>query len=355
MGKKYKHIYEKIITLENLQSSYWNAAAGKKNSHGYLVFKEFAQSRIFALHESLKDESWQPDPYRNFIIYEPKKRSIGAPTFSDRVVHHALVSVIEPIFDSTFLPYSFACRKGKGTHAGVNYIQSQLRKHNYKYFLKTDFKSFFPSIDREILHRQFAKKISCKQTLGLLAKILPPEGKGVPIGALTSQLSANIYGNMLDQYLHHELKVPFARYMDDVIVLGNDIAELRRVKILIEDFSAREMKMTISRWQVSSVNRGINFLGYRIWPKHKLMRKSSVTRAKKKIKKFTAASDWDSLKLFIGAWKGHATKADSVNLRRWLNNEYQVALHLEQHRQEPKPSRRQMLHSLTLHNHRGMT
>lgn len=346
MGKKYKHLYPLIIDQANLQAAYKSAATGKKNSHGYLVFKEFAQHKLAILHQQLFAKTWEPQPYRNFIIYEPKKRSISAPTFSDRVVHHALISVIEPIFDATFLPYSFACRTGKGTHAGVNYIQSQLRKHNYKYFLKTDFKSYFPSIDRKILHKQFAKKISCKDTLNLLAKILPQEEKGVPIGALTSQLSANIYGNILDQYLHHELKIPFARYMDDVIVLGNDIEELRKIKILIEEFSARELKMTLSKWQVSSVNRGINFLGYRIWPKYKLLRRSSVTRAKRKIKKYTQNQQWYKLQLFLGAWKGHIDKADTINLHQYLDKKYEIVKNINLTKRKTKLSRKQMLEYL---------
>lgn len=346
MGKKYKNLYQQIIAQDNLQSAYKKASAGKKNSHGYLVFKEYAQANLYRLSEELFNKTWQPEPYRNFTIYEPKQRSIGAPTFSDRIIHHSLVAIIEPIFDATFLPYSFACRKGKGTHAGVNYVQSQLRKHNYKYFLKTDFKAYFPSIDRKILHKQFAKKISCKDTLDLLAKILPPEGKGVPIGALTSQLSANIYGNILDQYLHHTLKVPFARYMDDVIVLGNDIEELKQIKLKIEKFAFDEMLMTISRWQVSSVNRGINFLGYRIWSKHKLMRRSSVTRAKRKIRKYTKEHNFQALSAFIGAWKGHATKADSANLRRYLDAQYRVVQNMQEFKSQPKPSRANMLRSL---------
>lgn len=343
MGKKHKHLYGEIIREDTLQRAYHRASSGKKSSHGYLVFKEFAQTHIFALHQSLLDESWQPKPYRDFVIYEPKRRSISAPMFSDRIVHHALISVIEPIFDRTFLPYSFACRAGKGTHAGVRFVQSQLRKHNYPYFLKTDFKAFFPSIDRAILHREFERKISCKSTLLLLRKIIPVSGVGVPIGALTSQLSANVYGNILDQYLHHVLKVPFARYMDDVIVLGHDIQELRRVKDQIELFASQYMKLEISRWQIASTRRGINFLGYRIWAKHKLLRRSSVIRAKQRIRSYTQSNDWEKLYRFVNAWKGHASKADSANLKRYLDEHYNLRQGLLSFQRKPKVSRETML------------
>jgi retron-type reverse transcriptase len=346
MGKKYRNLYQDMVSLENLNRAFVRAGEGKKGSHGFLVFNEHAQSRIVALHEALVEQRWQPDPLRKFIVFEPKRREIGAPTFSDRVVHHALVSKVDPIFDATFLPWSFACRNGKGTHAGVAFVQAQLRKHQFTHFLKTDFRSYFPSIERTILHQQFARKISDPQVLDLFGRIIPTTGTGVPIGALTSQLAANVYGNVLDHYLHHELKVTFARYMDDVVVLGNDPAQLREVKIAIEEFARDNMHLEISRWQASPISRGINFLGYRIWPTHKLLRKSSVTRAKRKIKNFTEENDLQSLTQFVGSWKGHAAMADSANLRRWLNNEYQVAQSLAIVKQRPRPTRLSMLSNL---------
>lgn len=346
MGKKYKRLYEQIIAEDNLQKAFLKASAGKKASRGFLVFNEYAQAKLFNLHNQLKDKTWQPQPHRVFTIYEPKKRIIGAPTFSDRVIHHALCSVIEPIFESTFLPYSFACRVNKGTHAGVKFIQSELRTGKYSHYLKTDFKAFFPSIDREILHKQIAKKITCKDTLDLIEKIIPPTGNGVPIGALTSQLSANIYGNILDQYLHHTLKVRFARYMDDVIILGHSQAELKIIKEKIETFAKEKMNLNISRWQVASISRGINFLGYRIWKNYKLLRKSSVIKAKRKIKQYTEHDDLKSLADFIGAWKGHAAWADTKNLKVWLNKQHNVIGQLIMYKQKRKPTRQQMLENL---------
>lgn len=305
--------------------------------------------RLLSLHQRLSDRTWQPDPLRQFTIYEPKKRQIGAPSFSDRVVHHALHQVIEPIFDATFLPYSFACRSGKGTHAGVAWLQSQLRSGVYSHFLKTDFRSYFPSIDRSILHREIRRKISCPNTMWLIEQIIPTTGKGVPIGALTSQLSANIYGNMMDHYLHHVLRVRFCRYMDDIVVLGNDPHHLRWVKDQIEAYASTEMMLEISRWQIGPVSRGINFLGYRIWPTHKLLRKSSVTRAKRKIKRYTAERNADKLTSFVGAWKGHACHADTANLRRWLDREYAVAKRLAEHGAKRRPSRRELLADILVH------
>lgn len=350
MGTKYKNLYKNIISEESLQKAFEKASNGKKSSHGFLIFNDLAQYRLNELHKSLIDKSWQPQEHRVFTIYEPKKRIIGAPCFKDRIVHHAVCAVIEPIFDKTFLPYSFACRKGKGTHAGVKHLQALLRTNKYPYYLKTDFKAFFPSIDREILNKEIRKKISCKDTLDLIEKIIPPTGKGVPIGALTSQLSANIYGNLIDHYLHHQLKVKFVRYMDDIVILGSSIKELKEIKEKIKIFANEQMRLSISRWQIAPITRGINFLGYRIWKNHKLLRKSSVTKAKQKIKIYTKKQDYQQLRKFIGAWRGHAITADTKNLRVWLNKQYEVAKFLEQAEKQSKPNRKQMLENLIYNN-----
>ena len=346
MGKKHKHLYDLITSEQSLQAAYHRASTGKRQSHGYLVFNEYAQVRLLGIRQQLLDETWQPSPLREFTIYEPKPRLIGAPTFADRIVHHALCAQIEPIFDAAFLPYSFACRRDMGTHAGVIYLQSQLRTGRYTHYLKTDFRKFFPSIDRATLNAEFRRKITCTRTVRLFEKIVPPDGIGVPIGALTSQLSANIYGNILDQWLHHEKRVRFARYMDDVVILGTDPVALRALREEIADFARHRMGLDISRWRVAPISQGIDFLGYRIWPGHKLLRRSSVTKAKRKIRQATQAGDLDYLESFIAAWKGHAHLADSVNLRWWLDREYEVAHHLRLARKARRKDRDRLLGDL---------
>lgn len=349
MGKKHKHLFERIIDPVNIRRAYAKASAGKTQSHGHLAFREEAEARLLWLEQHLANGTWTAHPYRQFYVWEPKRRLISAPTFSDRVVHHAVVQVIEPIFDATFLPTSFACRTGKGTHAGVAWVQAQLRRHGYTQYLKTDFRSFFPSVDRVILHEQYAKKVSDQRTLDLLARIIPPTGTGIPIGALTSQLSANIYGNPLDHFLHHELRVPFARYMDDIVVLGHDRRQMRSVKEAIETFAADQMRLSISRWTAQSTDRGIDWLGYRVWATHKLLRKASVTRAKRKIRRYTADGDTESLTRFIGSWRGHASFGDTINLRVWLDEQHHIADQLAAHRATKRPTRDQLLQDLFEH------
>lgn len=325
MGRKFKHLYDALASEENLRLAYQRASSGKRGSFGYLAFREDGEVLLEGLRQGLADQTWQPRPFREFTVYEPKPRLISAPPFADRVVHHALCAVIEPIFDATFLPTSFACRAGKGTHAGVKWVQSQLRRNGFTHFLKTDFRSYFASIDRAVLHAQYRKKVTCCRTLWLMEQITPPEGVGLPIGALTSQLGANVYGNVIDHYLHHELRVPFARYMDDIVVLGHDAAHLREVKDGIESVAAERLHLRLSRWQASPVSRGINFLGYRIWPTHKLLRRTSVARAKAKIKACAAHGDDDALRAFLGSWGGHASWADAHNLKTWLADRHDLS------------------------------
>lgn len=320
MGKKYKNLYDQIFDPDNLWEAYSRAANGKRDSVGYLKFRDYEAAHIAVLSRKLKDRSYSPGKHSNFVVYEPKARTISALPFRDRVVQHSLHSVIYPIFERTFLPYSFACRKGKGTHHGVRYVQAVIRRlsnHGEVYCLKMDFSKYFPSIDRAVLYREIRRKISCKDTLALLEKFHPSDGTGIPIGHLTSQLLANIYGNKLDHFLAHKLGIKnWARYMDDTVVFSNSKEELRQWFAEIHNFITDELKMRFSKWSIQPASRGVNFLGYRIWKTHKLLRKTSVIRAKRKLKKYE--NDPKKKAEFLASWKGHASHADSYNLLKRL-------------------------------------
>lgn len=315
MGKRNRNLFEKVVAWENLVEAYRKTSDGKRRSFGYLEFKEYDLLNLRDLQQELIEGLYRRGSYREFTVYEPKPRLIFALDFRDRLVQHALCNVIAPIFDKTLLPYTFACREKKGTHAGVKHIQKLLRSTGCKYFLKTDFSKYFPSVDRSVLRLMIKKKIHCARTLDLIEGIMHHESPGIPIGSLTSQLFANVYGNVLDQYIHHELgQRNWARYMDDVVLLGDDLGVLHSTFIKIRQFSLDLMKMTISKWQVSPISKGINFLGYRIWPTHKLLRKDSVIRAKRKVHNFIRHDDREGLNKFLASWGGHAKWADAHNL-----------------------------------------
>lgn len=315
MGKKHKHLFEKIITKENFQNAYYKTRKGKRKSVSYLEFKEYAQYNLEILREQVAEGVYVRSPFRNFYIHDPKLRLISGLPFKDRIVQHALNNIIEPIYEKTFLPYTFACRPNKGTHAGVKYVQAHLRRGGITHVLKTDFSKYFPSINTNRLYEIHKSKINCWQTMNLMEAITPRGAVGIPIGSLASQLNANLYGTLVDNFVHHIIKPKaWARYMDDIVILDNDSQKLHDIKNAIEEFALSEMGMTFSKWSVSSINRGVNFLGYRIWPKHKLLRKQSVIRAKRAIKALQSRNDQNALDKFLAAWIGHASWADTHRL-----------------------------------------
>lgn len=317
MGKKFKNLIQRIASRENLLHAYERASKGKRRSMGYLIFKEHLGANLARMQHELNTGTYTQGPYRKFFVHEPKKREISALPFYDRVTQHALCNVIEPILSDTFLPQSYACRNNKGTHAGAIELQAMMRRmgeHGKVYALKTDFRKFFPSIDRSILRQEIARKISCGPTLALIDVITPPDGDGLPIGNLTSQLYANVYGNIVDHWLVHKAKeVRFIRYMDDIVILAHTPEYLQALRIAL-GWKSESINMGFSHWNIQPVERGVNFLGYRIFPTHKLLRRQSVISAKRKIKRYTENGNTDSLDRFVASWRGHARWANSHNL-----------------------------------------
>lgn len=323
MGKKYKRLIEQIADLGNLRSAYEKTAKSKRMTYGFLEFKEYAEINLLKMRKEFLDGTWKQGKYDYFTVYEPKPRLISALNFKDRVAQHALCNVIGPIFEKTLLPNTFACRCGMGTHAGVKNVQSALRKTGATYYLKTDYRKFFPSVNREILYKQIEKKISCKKTLGLIEEMMPRHELGIPIGSLTSQLFANVYGGIIDRFIHFELGAKYwTRYMDDIVILSSNPYELRGWFHEIERASHERLNLKISKWQIAPVTKGINFLGYRIWPKYKLLRKQSVIGAKRKIERFIERDNKEALNKFIASWKGHAQYADTQHLFNYLERHH---------------------------------
>lgn len=323
MTRRYRNLIGPITSPRTMEVAYRLTAAGKRLTPGYLEFKEFSALNLSDLARDMRAGHYISGEPRQFHVFDPKKRLISALPFRDRVAQQALCLVIAPIFDRALLPRTFACRPGRGTHAGVKLLQSDLRRGSRAgplYFLKTDFRSYFASIQRDVLWRLIESKISCRATLKVIAAIVPRAGIGLPIGSLTSQIFANLYtGATLDRHLQQTLgEKLWYRYMDDLVVLGHSSAHLRAVKDSIEDFSRRELGLRFSKWSVAPISRGVNFLGYRIWPTHKLLRRDSVIRARRKIAAYRAAGDQERLRKFLGAWLGHARWADSANLIKSL-------------------------------------
>lgn len=207
MPKTYNNLWEKIIDFENIFLAFKEARKGKRYKNEVLEFSNDLESNLISIQNELIWDKWKPGRWREFFVYDPKKRLIQAPPFKDRVVHHALVRIIEPLFERKFIYDSYACRAGKGTHKAmkrcVKFLRIIKRNHGKVYVLKADISKYFPSINRYILKQIIQRTIRCKKTLKLIEKIIniDNEPKGIPIGALTSQLFANIYLDRLDHFV----------------------------------------------------------------------------------------------------------------------------------------------------------
>lgn len=266
------------------------------------------------LRESLALETYEPLPPFHFTIFEPKPRNITALQFKDRIVQHSIYSVIYPIFNKTFLPNSYACRKGFGTHKCANDVQFASKRNRDGWYLKTDFSKYFHSIDRSLLWKAINSKISCIKTKELIEKFVPKNGVGINIGELLSQLFANVIGNFVDMWLKHTAKIKtFFRYMDDIVIFGNSQEELTILKDELKIF-CDTIGLKFSKWFIKPVKTGINFVGYIIFPDYKLIRKDSIRRSKRKLR-ILAGEDRER---FLASWLGHIGHANCYNLKQKL-------------------------------------
>ena len=273
--------------------------------------------------------------YRTFAVTDSKRRVIKAAPFRDRVVHHAVCNVIEPILDRAFIYDSYACRKGKGTHAAVKrlncYIQTLNRERESShlprvYCLKCDISRFFESIDGTLLLDIVRKKIHDGDLLWLVRTIIESNARGIPIGNLTSQLFANAYLNELDHFVKRVLKERFyLRYMDDFLILGADKEHLRAVREEVRAFLNDRLRLSLhpKKAEVAPVDKGVDFLGYVIRGKLLRLRKSTVKRFLKRKRYYEAMVRCGRMRqetydASIASWKGYARFADSYRLRKKL-------------------------------------
>ena len=295
MPKTHNSLYSKIVDFDNLVAAYHECRRGKRYTPEALAFATQWEENLINIHEHLKWRSWQSGQARVFTVKGPKRRDIAAPPFADRVVHHALVRVVEPLFERRFIHDSYACRVGKGTHAAVARTQQFLRraKRNWGdgvYVVHADIKSCFASIDHGVALSAVARVISDRDVLWLWKRILRgygfDGGVGMPVGALTSQLTANIVLDQIDHRIKDDVGEPYyVRYMDDMVVICRDKAHARRTLEFIADEATRlklrlNPKSAYAPWQ-----RAVDFCGYRIWPTHILPRKRNVRRWRERLRR----------------------------------------------------------------------
>ena len=319
-----------IFTVSKILQAYLSCRKLKRKTFNALKFELRLEKNLLQLKKELQSHRYQPKHSICFVITSPKIREIFAANFSDRVIHHLLVSEIEPYFEKTFIYNSFACRKGKGAHKALEKLHQSLNKITQNqtknaFYIQLDIKSFFTSIDKKILYQIITTKIAkikrnknwkeeifyllktiifynptknfiIKGEKGLLKNIPPWKSlfnahynKGLPIGNLTSQFFANVYLNSLDQFVKRKLKIKYYfRYVDDLVLLSCDLNELKRWRNEINQLLKEKLALALhpDKDKYGSVYQGIDFIGYIIRPGYVLSRKRVVKNLKTKLHYF---------------------------------------------------------------------
>jgi retron-type reverse transcriptase len=300
MAKTHNHLWPSVYDFANLFLANKLAAKGKRYHHAALEFAANLEENLICLQNELVWGSYHPLPLREFWINDPKRRLISAPAFRDRVVHHAIVAIINPLFERRFIYDSHACRVGHGVQLAVQRIQqfarSARRDWGSCHFYKGDIKGYFPSIHHDVLKKQIRRVIADKEALAVIDRLIDtyrPGSRGLPIGALTSQLFANLYLDALDHHAKDKLGIRYyARYMDDFVVIGKDAKELRRTAYELERFCRDELALSINpKSGIAHGKSGISFCGFRIWPTHILPRRATVRRAARRLRKLARTHD----------------------------------------------------------------
>lgn len=296
--KRSSNLLSKILEINNMYEAMLNASRNKRNRKEVARFQRSANSEINALILEVQAQIYKPLPYHTFFVYQPKKREIAAPSFRDVVLQHAIYQVLYPLFDKTFCPASHGLRKNRGAHSAVEYLQRQMRKsHKERYFLQMDIRKFYASINLQILAEFLREKTKEKEVVNLCMLFVNQEGIGIPMGNLLSQLFGLIYLNALDNFIKRDLKVKkYVRYCDDFVLLDLSKEEVENLKEKITIFLRETLALSLSKAHFAKIKSGINFVGFRVWQSHKLVRKHTMF----KFKKYCKAGRLDSVISALG-------------------------------------------------------
>lgn len=275
--KRKGNLYKRIISIENLKEADKKAHKGKLKQYGVQIHNSNKDANILKLHQMLLNKTYRTSRYDVFKVYEPKEREVyRLPYFPDRITHHAIMNILEPIFVKTFTADTYSCIKGRGIHLLLNKLKLALRDiENTPYCLKLDIKKFYPNINHDILKRLLERKFKDNDLLWLLDEIID-SAEGLPIGNYLSQYFANFYLTYFDHWIKEDLKIKhYFRYADDIVILHNDKkylhSTLHSIRLYLKDKLALEIKDNYQIFPVKS--RGIDFVGYVFYHTHILLRK----------------------------------------------------------------------------------
>lgn len=343
--KRIGNLYEKIISIENLKLADKKARKGKTCTiivrekdgtvkkktvymYGIRLFDKKKEENLLKLHESLKFHTFKTSPYEVFPVYEPKERIIyRLPYYPDRIVHHAIMNILEPIWVSIFTHNTYSCVKGRGIEGCARHVDKMIRKYKGKplYCLKIDIKKYYPSIKHDVLKKIIRKRIKDDDLLWLLDEIID-SADGLPIGNYLSQYLANLYLCYFMHKANEEWKADCAEYADDIVFFSDSKEFLHKLfHEKIRPYIENELELEVkSNFQVFPIamnrydksGRALDYVGYKFYRGQKLIRKSikqNFCRAVAKVNKIKDITPKE-YKQTICSWLGWAKHSNSKHL-----------------------------------------
>ncbi len=328
MSGRFKHAYNDIISVENVLGAWKEFLSGKRSREDVRIFESTLMDNIFLLHYSLANRTYRHGAYHSFNITDPKPRNIHKASVKDRLLHHAIHRILYPSFDRTFIFDSYSCRDGKGIHKALNRFKSfffEASKNNTRtvWVLKCDIRKFFASIYHKILMSILAERIHDQDILFLLDKIISSfqgaQGKGVPLGNLTSQLFANIYMNEFDHFMkRHMCAKYYIRYADDFVILSDDREYLEGLIPRMSAFLGIRLGLDLhpNKMFIKSFASGVDFLGWVHFPDHRVLRTVTKRRMFKNLRGNSSKERLSSYRGLMSHGNTHILQAQVENLSK---------------------------------------
>jgi len=329
--KRAGKLFDDIADMENLRLAFWKVSRGKQEKKEIIEFRSNLGLNLKILRKELLSNTVTLGNYHYFTIYDPKERLICAASFPERVIHHAVMNICEPVFERFLISDTYACRKNKGTYKAIQRAVNFTRKN--KFYLKLDIRKYFDSISHDILLNLLARKFKDRRLFQfyhlLINTYKTDPGRGLPIGNLTSQHFGNFYLGWLDHYVKETLCLKYyVRYMDDFIIWSNSKAELKSVKKQVLAYLENTLQLELKNsYCLNYTGHGCSFLGYRLFPDYIRLNSRSKNRFIKKFRHYETMYanniiDEDGLNMHFQPLFAFAMKADTLSFRKYVLTTY---------------------------------
>lgn len=295
--KIFHNVYDDLIKFINIHSAWKKFCLGKTNKVSVFEFRHNLEDNLFHLQEELADLTYRHENYERFLVYDPKCRIIHKAGVKDRIVHTLVSRRLEEIYQDNFICHSYACQKGRGTHAALVALvkMCRCRSRNYTinfWYLKCDIRKFYDNIRHDRLLEILQRKISDEKFIWLIKEILRSfycgePGVGLPLGNFTSQWLGNIYLNEFDYFVKHNLRIKnYIRYADDFVILNSEVESLREILQKAKQFLSRKLGLSIHPDKIflKKFSAGLEWVGYKIFPHYVILKQATRKRMMGKLK-----------------------------------------------------------------------